>query len=1704
MLEKGLVSVIIPTFNCREWVGDAIESVLKQTYPNREIIVIDDGSTDGTGDFLKDKYKDSIRYSYRENKGLASARNRGLDEARGEYVQFLDADDLLDPEKLSLQVEALKGYDSLAFSYSDYMTCDILDMSREVPDRYRSPKLLHENPLVDLISRWETDFSIPVHCFLFSSVFFKEYGLRFDEALPNHEDWECWMRIVALRPAINYLDRRLAIYRIREDAMCYDIASMKKGYLMALRKQINLLGEDRQLLTLLIEKIGETELRYKDGGSDYEVPQNYTAQLFFDYGSGFSEEESIALPISTKERFIEFDLRGLRPIKALRFDPLNDYVVLSVKSIYIMDKNGKIPLTYQRCSLREKNGFLFSEDNDPQIVISIENVAEPTGVVFGIEYIYAGDRALSYIFQIKNKETSEKDAHLQEKDGEIERLKTVQNIVVDLLKGNSVNNEQNMMIAFAERELAVAERNRISANYERVVAEKNQLMSNYFRVISEKDNLSVNYEKVLADNSRILAEKNRLLADNILLKSEGKASVIETARLLAEKEDMTARATMLSKEIAALIASRSWRLTAPLRSAAASARLFRQQFGSWLSQYVRGIYRRLPFSYETKQRLKDLFFFLTGPFIRNTLTYRRWADSKSQSGLSNNTSETPVRNFSKKNREGRTTAVQQAEDYVEYRPAEAPLSPQVRVIAFYLPQFHPIPENNAWWGKGFTEWTNVARAVPQFEGHYQPHLPSDLGFYDLRMPEIQRQQVELAKSYGIGGFCFYFYWFGGKILLELPIRQYLENSALDLPFCLCWANENWSRRWDGKDADVLIAQKHSPEDDLAFIEHVSEYMRNPRYIRISGKPLLLVYRPHLLPDASETAKRWRDWCSKQGLGDIFLAYTQSFETVDPNKYGFDAAIEFPPNNSNPPIINDQVALYNPNFEGIVYDWRIFVERSRHYKKPGYRLFRGVCPTWDNEARLSGRGTVFLHSSPAGYQEWLENACADTLARFENRDERLVFVNAWNEWAEGAHLEPDRRYGYAWLQATRAALILHSDTAKYRQKIILVSHDAHPHGAQHLSLYLTRILTRSFNIEVHVVLLGDGVLAPEFERLATVHNLSGRNQRGAEAVDLARRLHALGFRSAIVNTTVSGLFLGTLSDAGLHCISLIHEMREVIDSYGLHPHAQVIAKRAEAVVFAAPQVAKSFNQTAQIEASHIKIRPQGLYKRNAFRRELEGARLKLRGELGLTADDRIVLGVGYADRRKGVDLFVEAGLQVVRQNPQAFFVWVGHWDEAIRPSVEKRLKASTMARHFRFVGRKSDTDLYYAGADVFALTSREDPFPSVVMESLEVTVPVVGFQGAGGFTTLIEKGCGLLVPFEDVAGFAAALSSLLDNPGKAKQLGERGRDIVHELFSIRHYLFDLLNWAGITLKRVSAIVPNYNYARHLEQRLASLFSQTYPLFEIIVIDDASTDNSVEVIERCLTKTEIDCRFIRNTKNSGSVFDQWRKGVEAARGDYIWICEADDFADPRFIECVVRAFDDPAVEMCYSQSNQVDENGQLLAGDYLEYTNDVCPQKWRTDYICSGSEELSAAMAVKNTIPNVSAVLFRRQSLHDSLVRCHDMVMKLKIAGDWLIYSDILRHGNIGFIAESLNSHRRHQNSVTISSANSMHMAEIIFMQKHVGQLVPLSHETVQKAQNYLQYVSKYLGLTLKDGENPAEHTEVSRWLEEYRFREIDRP
>lgn len=357
------------------------------------------------------------------------------------------------------------------------------------------------------------------------------------------------------------------------------------------------------------------------------------------------------------------------------------------------------------------------------------------------------------------------------------------------------------------------------------------------------------------------------------------------------------------------------------------------------------------------------------------------------------------------------------------------ISKMIKSIAFYLPQYHPIPENDAWWGKGFTEWNNVVTAKPLFKGHYQPHLPADLGFYDLRVPEVRQAQADLAKAHGIYGFCYYHYWFNGKRLLERPLNEVLSSGHPDFPFCLCWANENWTRRWDGKDDEIILEQSYNNESDLAHIRWLGEIFSDSRYIQIDGKPLFLVYRASLLPNPLRTTEIWRNEAMRLGVGEIFLGRVESTltEQTNPNNLGFDAAIEFQPDWSylGPrlqqsfqwKLLRKLGLADNVYRKNKIYDYGEVANRMIDKPLPPYLRFPCVTPSWDNTARRkNGKATILHNSTPELYGIWLRSTI-DKVYNLPNYN-NIIFINAWNEWAEGNHLEPCQKWGTAYLEATK--------------------------------------------------------------------------------------------------------------------------------------------------------------------------------------------------------------------------------------------------------------------------------------------------------------------------------------------------------------------------------------------------------------------------------------------------------------------------------------------------------------------------------------------------------------------------------------------------------------------------------------------------------------------------------------------------------------
>lgn len=648
------------------------------------------------------------------------------------------------------------------------------------------------------------------------------------------------------------------------------------------------------------------------------------------------------------------------------------------------------------------------------------------------------------------------------------------------------------------------------------------------------------------------------------------------------------------------------------------------------------------------------------------------------------------------------------------------------------------------------------------------------------------------------------------------------------------------------------------------------------------------------------------------------------------------------------------------------------------------------------------------------------------------------------------------------------------------KLLIVSHDAHLDGAPLLILHVAQYLRRDLGFEITTALLGDGPLRQQFEEIGSLLDFTQPHWRNAvppavlktRALQL-RKLRAAGYDHAICNTTVSGNLLPQLHDAGFRTIVLVHELPALLKQLGLTEVAGAVARLADRVVFPAAFVKNRFNEIVTVEDSRSAVRPQGLYRSNPYRANREPARQHLRSLLTLKNDAPVVVGAGPADRRKGIDLFCQVASLVLRHMPEARFIWLGDDDKDLARDCKTWLDILDLSDKIHFLGLVKDADVYashVAAADVFLLTSREDPFPSVVLEAMVVGIPVVGFENAGGFSELLTQGAGLLVPHEDRVAMANTVLSLMQHPEQAKTMGEAGQRIIESNFQFRDYVYDLLGLVGIFRPKISVVIPNYNYARYLPERIASILQQTYRPYEIIFLDDCSSDDSVQVAREVLAKSDIPYRIVENTVNRGC-YAQWLAGISLCKGDLVWIAEADDECSPHLLEKLVPSFSDEDVVLAYSQSRRIDGKGNVITPDYLDHTDAISRSKWHRSYVRKGQDEIRDTLAIKNTIPNASAVLMRRPNLE--MVK--ERLTQHKNAGDWLTYVHLLENGSLYFCADILNSHRVHGVGLTQSGNNVRHFTEILLVQEYIRSRHPLSEDTLHKIEDMRQRTFAYLGL-----------------------------
>lgn len=855
---------------------------------------------------------------------------------------------------------------------------------------------------------------------------------------------------------------------------------------------------------------------------------------------------------------------------------------------------------------------------------------------------------------------------------------------------------------------------------------------------------------------------------------------------------------------------------------------------------------------------------------------------------------------------------------------------KVRTIAFYLPQFHPIPENDLWWGEGFTEWTNVVKAKPLFRSHDQPKLPADLGYYDLRTPETQEAQAAIARSFGVHGFCYYYYWFDGKKMLSRPIEQMLETGKPDFPFCVCWANENWSRNWDGQNRHVLLAQSYSMESNRALIREFIRLMKDPRYIRQDGKPVLIVYRIRIIPNWLETAAMWREECRAAGLGEIHLCAVRfGLEPLDgkPEEFGLDAYVLFPPHETVRVDKRGEVADLAKDFNGEIFGYDEVVDGDLARFEGGYPwpVHRGAMLGWDNTARRPKDSRIFVGASPARFRRWVAG-----IVEQENRHNpdpnSLLFVNAWNEWAEGTTLEPSQRFGRGYLAAVKSALgpaaaPAHFALAAPKRRwfpgfkarradaptILLAAHCVSHQlfgGERSFIDMLEALEALDVNVVVALPSAAHAFYTDHCARrslgVAVIPYAQWRDNRAPDEAIVKL------FEEVIEERGVDLVYANTITHlealvaarrlgkkTAVHARELIDRDEGLVAQIGLSP-AEIVARvfdLADHIVANSVATAKLFDRAGRTHVAPNVVDIDALDMAN---------------EAGPSVN---VALVSSNLPKKGVSDFIEVARRCERLAPNARFIIIGPENDFIA-----RLKIEAPA-NVVFAGYAPSPREAMAQANVVMnLSHFAESFGRTVAEAQAARRPVIAYDW-GAVTELVEDGVnGFLVPFGDVDAAAARVSDFCAEPALIARMGEAGRARVMRenaparlSQNLRTALSEAVGAAigkRASGRRIAVVVPVYNAPDETAACLKSLRKTIDPrAARVLVINDGSADGRIAPLLQSYARAE-GFEVLINEKNLGYT-RTINIGIRAAGEDDIVLLNSDTIVTPGWLDGLVEA-------------------------------------------------------------------------------------------------------------------------------------------------------------------------------------------------------
>jgi len=627
----------------------------------------------------------------------------------------------------------------------------------------------------------------------------------------------------------------------------------------------------------------------------------------------------------------------------------------------------------------------------------------------------------------------------------------------------------------------------------------------------------------------------------------------------------------------------------------------------------------------------------------------------------------------------------------------------------------------------------------------------------------------------------------------------------------------------------------------------------------------------------------------------------------------------------------------------------------------------------------------------------------------------------------------------------------------KEKLVIITHALNETGAPLLAFNIAKSFSKK-NYDVVTISLSDGYLEQKYKEfnipIISLHQspLSKQVHNPKTLEEIVATLHEKGYKNVLINTIISGITAPYFKKYNFNIVALIHEMKMSISLYDMKQGGRDISMYADKIIFPDKIVYQEFIEIFNEDRKKTIIRPQGLYQ---LKEPINKDYNKVYRKYNLPSNSKIIMGSGTADLRKGIDLFLNAAQKLIRleENEEYHFIWTGKiLNEELREWYKLQFEKYHIEDRFHnidFITDKKEYQNLVACSDVFWLTSREDPFPSVMIEALEFDTPVLAFKNSGGANTLLAENRGILIENFDVEELAKTTKKLIENPSKTKELLDNAQKYIAEKLQFSDYINTLekiISEISIPPKKVSygdvsVIVPNYNYEEFLPLRLQSIIRQTIKPKEIILLDDVSTDNSIKVAEPILKEAKkrynIDYKIIENKINNGC-FRQWIKGMKEAKYPYIWIAEADDYAQENFIETLLPKFDDEEVVLSYAKSKVIDETGKVVDYEYTDYTKDLSETKWQKDFTERGVKQVEKYFSKKNILPNVSSALIRKSATEN----IEEVLSDYNIIGDWIAYIYMISKGKIAYTKKALNGHRRHSKSIIAKKEKSLKFIEEI--------------------------------------------------------------